>query len=99
MNVMSSGDKASAEVINVRWGLQDWVGPTSEIGGVLTSGKSEHTQREEGHVTTEAEIREMCLRAKDTDNFQSHQELGKGKEGPPTPSTPPPGPQLNLRHT
>ena len=75
------------------------MGPTSGIGSVLTSGKSEHTQREEGHVTTEAEVGVMCLQAKDTDNFQSHQELGKGKEGPPTPRTPSPGPQLNLRHT
>ena len=27
MNVTLSGDKASAQVINVRWGLQDWGGP------------------------------------------------------------------------
>ena len=89
MNVSLSGDEASAEVNQSKMGSAG-LGRAPQAG-LVVSVQVGNLNTHRGKKA-EAETGAMCLRAKDTDSLQSHQELGKGKEGSPCPAPHPQDP-------
>ena len=84
-----SGDEASDEVNQSKMGPAGlgWAPQAGLVVSLQVGNLNTHRGKK-----AEAEIGAMCLRAKDTDNLQSHQELGKDKEGSPSPAPHPQDP-------